>query len=279
MHIYLFKVRYTISYTNGQTKWVNQEIEQYLQLFINQCQDNWFEWISLAEFAYSNQIHASTQTTPSSLRIANTQELIWETWLEALGEFTTHMDQATQKAWSALSKVADDMGHFYHHQAAPVNKPGDKVWLNAQNITTTHPMKKLDHKWLGPYTINKVVSFSAYGLQLLASFGHTHLVFSIVLLQPYHQDPIPEQKTLPPPTLIICDGSQEYEVEKILDSWLFRGKLGYLVCWKGYGAADDLWIPERDISGARWLVTECQDGVSGQRDIGFNLCVAPFPNV
>ena len=40
--------------TDDQTERVNQEIEQYLRLFINQCQDDWFKWISLAEFAYNN---------------------------------------------------------------------------------------------------------------------------------------------------------------------------------------------------------------------------------
>ena len=121
-------------------------------------------------------------------------EPIQETRFEALGEFTTCMSQATQEAQSALPKVADDMACFYdlHCQTAPVYKVSDKVWLNAQNVTTTRPIKKLDHKWLGPYAINKVVSHNAYGLQLPASSGHTHPVFSVVLLRPYHQDPIPE---------------------------------------------------------------------------------------
>ena len=37
--------------TDGQTERVNQEIEQYLRLFVNQHQDDWFDWISLAEFS------------------------------------------------------------------------------------------------------------------------------------------------------------------------------------------------------------------------------------
>ena len=82
-----------------------------------------------------------------------------------------------------------------------------------------------------------------------------HPVFSVVLLQPYHQDPIPKRQTPPPPPPVIHDEIQEYEVERILDSRFFREKLEYLVCWKGYGAADDLWIPVRDVSGARRLVT------------------------
>ena len=55
--------------TDGQTEHINQEIEQYLRLFVNQHQDNWYEWVSLAEFTYNNQIHSSTQTTPFMLDV------------------------------------------------------------------------------------------------------------------------------------------------------------------------------------------------------------------
>ena len=86
------------------------------------------------------------------------------------------MEMTTNEACSALQRAADDMARIYdvHRQHAPTYKAGDKVWLNAQNITTTQPTKKLDHKWLGPYTVNKVISQNAYQLQLPPSFGHTH---------------------------------------------------------------------------------------------------------
>ena len=185
-------------------------------------------------------------------------EPIRETRLEALEEFTERMEMATNEARSALEKAADDMARFYdvHRQAAPVYKVGDKVWLNARNIATTRPTKKLDHKWLGPYTINKVVSRNAYGLTLPSLFGRTHPVFSVVLLRPYEKDAIPERHSSPPPPPIIQDGVPEYEVEKILDSRVFRGRLEYLVRWKGYGAADDLWIPAKDASGARKRIAD-----------------------
>src|SRR3979490_1428188 len=184
--------------SDGQAEQVNQEIEQYLRLFVNQHQDDWLEWISLAEFAYNNRIHSATQTSPFMLDNGQDPRLglepTQETRLEALDEFTTCMETATNEARSALSKAADDMARFYdlHHQAAPTYKIGDKVWLHAQNITTTCPMKKSDHKWLGPYVVNKVVSQNVYGLQLPPSFGCTHPVFSVNLLCPYEEDPIPE---------------------------------------------------------------------------------------
>jgi hypothetical protein len=47
--------------TDGQTERVNQEIEQYLRVFVNQCQDDWYDWLALVEFSYNDRIHASTQ--------------------------------------------------------------------------------------------------------------------------------------------------------------------------------------------------------------------------
>ena len=75
------------------------------------------------------------------------------------------------------------------------------------------------------------------------SFGQVHPIFSVTLLCPYDNDPITEcqeRHPLPPPP-VICDGVKEYEVEKILNSWIFRGKVEYLVHWKGYGVEEDEW--------------------------------------
>ena len=47
-----------------QTKRVNQELEQYLRMFIDHRQEQWPEWLGTAEFAYNNKVHLSTQTTP-----------------------------------------------------------------------------------------------------------------------------------------------------------------------------------------------------------------------
>src|SRR5260370_37543329 len=50
--------------TNGQTKHVNQCIEQYLRNFCSDQQDDWVDWIGLAEFQYNNLIHDSTHVMP-----------------------------------------------------------------------------------------------------------------------------------------------------------------------------------------------------------------------
>ena len=48
----------------GQTESVNQELEQYLQLFTNQRQDDWVGFLPFTEFQYNNQVHSSTQHPP-----------------------------------------------------------------------------------------------------------------------------------------------------------------------------------------------------------------------
>ena len=50
--------------SDGQTEWVNQELEQYLCLFTSKRQDNWSDLLVLVEFSYNNHIHSSTQQTP-----------------------------------------------------------------------------------------------------------------------------------------------------------------------------------------------------------------------
>src|SRR5258708_5805422 len=49
--------------TDGQTEHMNQEIEAYLRVFVSHRQDNWANWLPLAEFAYNNKVHVATCQT------------------------------------------------------------------------------------------------------------------------------------------------------------------------------------------------------------------------
>jgi len=44
----------------------------------------------------------------------------------------------------------------------PPFKVGDTVWLDSQNIRTTCPSKKLDHRFLGPFPIMEKVLSHAF---------------------------------------------------------------------------------------------------------------------
>ena len=95
-------------------------------------------------------------------------EPIHESQLKSLDNLMSRISQATDEAWAALVKAADDMAQFYdaHWCKAPKYNVGDKLWLSLENIRTVHPMKKLDYKWLSPYVVEQVISHNAYWLKL-----------------------------------------------------------------------------------------------------------------
>jgi len=49
--------------TNGQTERVNQELEQYLRMFIDHQQEQWPDWLGTAEFVYNNKAYSSIKTS------------------------------------------------------------------------------------------------------------------------------------------------------------------------------------------------------------------------
>jgi hypothetical protein len=48
------------SKTNGQTKRINAIFEQYLKTYMNFRQNDWVDWLPLAEFASNNAVSETT---------------------------------------------------------------------------------------------------------------------------------------------------------------------------------------------------------------------------
>ena len=53
--------------TDGQTERMNQEIEAFLQHYVNYQQDNQTEWLTAAEFQYNDKKHVATERMPFEL--------------------------------------------------------------------------------------------------------------------------------------------------------------------------------------------------------------------
>src|SRR5258708_5589053 len=132
-------------------------------------------------------------------------------------------------------------------QSVPEYKVGDKVWLSLQNYSSDCPMKKLDHKWAGPFTITKVISPAAIKLCLSAWEKNIHPIVSVSSIHPYIPDKIVECLQPPQPGPITVDDQEEYEVEEILDSRFRWGKLWYLVKFIGWLHSNNMWLPHTDV--------------------------------
>src|SRR6266702_2513813 len=130
---------------------------------------------------------------------------------------------------------------------------GDKVWLDARNLKTTHPTFKLAPKRYGPFPITKRISVTTYALKLPPQW-RIHPVFHASLLMPYKETPIhgtnfPE----PPPDLI--EGEPEWELEQIMNTRHYRNQTQFLIKWRGYSNAHNSWEPEKNLNATE-LVRE-----------------------
>ena len=141
------------------------------------------------------------------------------------------------------------MKQYYNQncQVAPEYKVRDKAWLSLQNYSSDCPMKKLDHKWAGPFTITKVISPAAIKLHLSAQEKNIHPVISISSICPYMLDNIAKHPQPLQPDPIIVNDQEEYEVEEVLDSRFRWGKLWYLVKFIGWSHSDNMWLPHSGV--------------------------------
>jgi len=55
------------SQTDGQMERINQEIGMFLQHYMNYQQNNWTDWLAVAEFQYNNKKHVAMGKTPFEL--------------------------------------------------------------------------------------------------------------------------------------------------------------------------------------------------------------------
>ena len=69
-----------------------------------------------------------------------------------------------------------------------------------------------------------------------------HDVFHVSLLRATKPDEFGREPLRPEP-VVTPDQEEEYEVAQIINSRKHRGRIQYLVRWKGYGPEDNTWEP------------------------------------
>ena len=105
-----------------------------------------------AEFQYNNHVHTATQAVPFLLDTGQIPQMGFEPdqqWshIESINEFKEWMKDTLDEAKAALVKSKDEMAKYYDWKRtlAPDYQPGDRVYLDASDIQTTQPSKKLSH--------------------------------------------------------------------------------------------------------------------------------------
>lgn len=173
--------------------------------------------------------------------------------MKVLSEVQSELKECLVRAQETMKRNFDE-----GVRPTPVWEVGEKAWLSSRHISTTRPSPKLSHRWLGPFTITKKVSQSAYKLLLPESMKGIHPVFHVSVLRKFEEDEI-EGRVQAPPEPVEIEGEDEWEVEAVLDKRKRRNKIEYLVSWKGYGAEDDTWEPVSNLENCKELVVEFEE--------------------
>jgi len=248
--------------TDGQMERINQELEQYLRVFIDHRQEQWLDWLGTAEFTYNNKIHTATKISPFKANYGQDPRMVFEEKrkgkYEVAEKFVKRMKKIQEEAKAALGKAQEEMKKFTNRRQREEEeyRVGDIVLLNTKDLKWQmkgRRSEKLTERFVGPYKVKGIVSSNAIELELPKSI-RIHPVVNMSRVQLYKPQVEGQKKT--PPKLVIIEGEKEFKVEKIINKRTVRGKEKFLVRWKGYTAEEDTWESRENLENAKELVEE-----------------------
>ena len=208
--------------TDGQTERVNQELEQYLRMFIDYRQEQWPDWLGTAEFVYNNKVHSSMETSPFKANYGQDPRIGFEVRkkgkYEGAGKFVTKMREIQEEAKAVLGKAQEEIKKYTNRKRREVNKykVGDLVILSTKDLKyqmVGRRTEKLTERFVGPYKVKKIISANVVELELPSTI-RIHPVVNISRICRYIGQVEGQRKEQPAP--VIIKGEEEWEVERIL---------------------------------------------------------------
>ena len=181
------------SQTNGQTERVNQELEQYLRMFINHRQEQWPEQLGTTEFAYNNKMHLSTRTSLFKANYGQDPRIEFKgrkrRKYTGAEKFIEKIREIQEEAKVALGKVQEDMKKYANRKRAKVKeyKVGDLVMLSTRDLKyqmVGRRTEKLTEKFVRPYKVKKIVLSNIVELKL-PNTVKIHLVVNVSRIHRY----------------------------------------------------------------------------------------------
>jgi len=177
--------------TDKQTERVNQELEQYLRMFIDHRQEQWPEWLGMAEFIYNNKVHSSTRTSPFKANYRQDPRMEFERrkkekYMRA-ENFVEKMKEIQEEVKAVLKKVQEDMRKYTDRKRLDVDeyKVGDLVMLSTKDLKyqmVRRRTEKLTERFVGSYKIKEIVSSNTVKLEL-SSTVRIHPVVNVSKIQ------------------------------------------------------------------------------------------------
>ena len=264
--------------TDGQTERQNRTLEETLRAYVNYHQDDWDEKLSAAELSFNTSVHSSTGYSPYYLNYGYHPHFPIDMAVrpmnvsnnQAAADRIANLHQAISEAKSALLRAQQRQSHYANLNRRELEfSVGDNVLLSTEHLSLKDKdrTKKLLSKFIGPFTVKRIVSPVAYELDLPPSMK-IHPVFHVSKLKPLKESvtSYPDRDlgiaSRPPPELINDDGEEEWAVERVLkERMVKRGKttrIEYLVKWRGYPEWENSWEPAKNLRHAQQAILDYQ---------------------
>ena len=163
------------SQTDGQTERVNQELKQYLRMFIDYRQEQWPNQLGIAGFTHNNKVHSSTKILPFKANYGQDPRMGFEMRkkkkYKGAEKFVTKIKKIQKEAKVVLRKMQEEMKKYADRKRAEVDKYkiGDLVMLSTKDLKYQIVRKrteKLTERFVGPYKVKKIVLSNAVELEL-----------------------------------------------------------------------------------------------------------------
>ena len=176
---------------DGQTERINQELEQYLRVFIDHRQEQWPDWLGTAEFAYNNKIHMATKISLFKANYGQDPRMGFEERrkrkYEAVEKFVERMKRIQEKAKAALGKAWEEIKKFADKKRREEEeyRVGDLVLLSTKDLKWQmkgRRSEKLTECFVGPYKVKGIISSNAIELELPKSI-RIHPVVNVSRVQ------------------------------------------------------------------------------------------------
>jgi len=95
--------------TDGQMERINQELEQYLQFFIDHRPKDWPEWLASAEFVVNNKVYTATKVSPFMANYSRELRMVGDIRkrgkVEKVTEFVKRMKKVREEVGTTLKKT------------------------------------------------------------------------------------------------------------------------------------------------------------------------------
>ena len=238
--------------TNGQTERANQKMETALRCMTSKDPASWSKTLPWVEYAHNSLPTSATGLSPFHCCLGYQPPLFpaqeEEVAVPSAQAFVRRCKRTWSRARSQLLRSLEGIKKQADRRrsAAPAYKVGQRVMLSTRTLPLKSTCRKLDARFVGPFSISKIINPCCVRLTLPLAMRRINPTFHVSQVKPLVSSPLSPPPEPPPPPRIV-DGGEVFTVRRLLEVRRRGRGLQYLVDWKGYGPEERTWVPARFI--------------------------------